>query len=87
MIRNLPTLAFQIFDPVGLQIVLTGLNRFTCVTARVSLYLRLAHVVTSVSLPVASRRTIAGGQPVDLPVLAHGVSVHARGLRPREVDQ
>jgi len=35
------TLAFQIFDPVGLRIVFTRLYRFTCVTARASLCLRL----------------------------------------------
>ena len=52
---RLPTMAFQIFDPVGLRIVLTELNCFTCVTARVSLCLRLAHVVTSVSPRLDSR--------------------------------
>src|ERR1700685_3606201 len=42
-------LAFQVFDPVGLRIVFTRLYRFTLVTARASLCLRLTHVVTSMS--------------------------------------
>lgn len=52
---RLPTLAFQVFDPVGLRTIFTRLNRFTCVTARVSLCLRLAHVVTFISPRLDSR--------------------------------
>lgn len=44
---RLLTIAFQVFDLVGPRTILTRLNRFTCITARMSLCLRLAHVVTS----------------------------------------
>src|SRR5258708_28961839 len=50
-----PTMAFQAFDLVGLRIVFTRLHRFTCVTARASLCLRLTHVVTSMSPRLDSR--------------------------------
>lgn len=50
-----PTLAFQIFEPVGLRTPLTRLYRFTCVTARVSLCLRFAHFVTSMRARLDSR--------------------------------
>ena len=44
------------YDSVGLRIhIFTRLNRFTCVTARASLCLRLAHVVTSMSPRLDSR--------------------------------
>ena len=46
-ICRLLTIAFQVFDLVGPRIILTRLNRFTCITARLSLCLRLTHVVTS----------------------------------------
>src|ERR1700694_2873790 len=49
------TMAFQGFDPVGLRFVFTRLNRFTCVTARASLCLRLTHVVASMSPRLDSR--------------------------------
>lgn len=52
---RLPTLAFQLFDTVGLRTIVTRLNRFTCVTARASLCLRLAHVVTFMSPRLDSR--------------------------------
>ena len=50
-----PTIAFQVFDLVGPRTILTRLNRFTLVTARFSLCLRLARVVTSTSPRLDSR--------------------------------
>ena len=41
------------------------------------------HGVTANGLSHATRRYIPVGWPRDLPVLAHGASTHARGLRPR----
>jgi hypothetical protein len=51
----------------------------------VRLPLPVHHRITASGLPDASRRAIFGERTVDLPVLAHGVSAHARGLRPRGV--
>jgi hypothetical protein len=48
-------MAFQVFDPVGPRTIFTRLNRFTCVTARASLCLRFAHVVTSMNARLDSR--------------------------------
>ena len=56
-----PTVAFQVFDPVGPRTIVTRLHRFTCVTARASLCLRFAHVVTSTSARLDSRW---GGSPL-----------------------
>jgi len=41
----------------------------------------------AIGLLAAARRTICGGRPEDLPVLVHGDSSHARGLRPRGANQ
>lgn len=46
---RLSTIAFQVFDPVGPRSIFTRLNNFTCVTARVSLCLRLVNVVTFIN--------------------------------------
>src|SRR3972149_10586866 len=43
------------------------------------------HWITILDLPNASPLTTSTGKTRDLPVLAHGVSVHARGLRLRRV--
>jgi hypothetical protein len=52
---GLPTMAFQVFDPVGLRTIFTRLHGFTCVTARASLCLRLTHVVAFMSPRLDSR--------------------------------
>ncbi len=43
------------------------------------------HGVTATGLSHATRRANSVEWPRDLPVLAHGASTHARGLRPRGV--
>ena len=51
-----PTVAFQVFRPCRpADYRVTRLNRFTCVTARSSLCLRLTHLVTSMSPRLDSR--------------------------------